>query len=339
MDAPGDEEPRQLRDQPRQPGALARHAGRGAGVDIYPGFAAAEVLFHEDGSVKGVATGDLGIGKDGKPTEASSRAWNCTRGTPFSPRDRVAAGRRLMPLQARAGPRSAELRHRHQGALGDRCRQVQVRPGHPHGRLAAAAGPYGGSFLYHFEDNKVAVGYVIGLDYRTPTCRPSTNSTLQDSSGDPDVLRGWQATELWRSRHHRGRPQLPAQADLSRRLPYRLRRRLPQCRDQGQSCRNEERHARRRGGLRSGSGRSGDELADYVRGFEASWLHDELHRARNFKPAMSKGLWSGTLLVGLDQVLFRGKAPFTLHGKRPDHEYLKPARNAARSPIPSRTAS
>ena len=74
------------------------------------------------------------------------------------------------------------------------------------------------------------------------------------------------------------------------------------------------------------SGEHGRELIEsYPKAFESSWLHDELYRARNFKPAMNKGLWLGTLLVGIDQVLFKGKAPFTLHVEKPDHEYLRPA--------------
>ena len=73
------------------------------------------------------------------------------------------------------------------------------------------------------------------------------------------------------------------------------------------------------------AGRAQDELTRYTEHFEASWLHEELHVARNFKPAMGKGLYLGTLLVGIDQVLFRGKAPWTLHHEYPDHLGLRPA--------------
>src|SRR6185295_14282307 len=72
------------------------------------------------------------------------------------------------------------------------------------------------------------------------------------------------------------------------------------------------------------AGREGDELTAYPEAFRASWLHDELHRARNFKPFMSKGLYSGTLMVGIDQVVFAGKAPWTLHHDHADHETLRP---------------
>jgi electron-transferring-flavoprotein dehydrogenase len=71
------------------------------------------------------------------------------------------------------------------------------------------------------------------------------------------------------------------------------------------------------------AGRGGDELAAYPEAFRSSWLYDELHRARNFKPWMSKGLYTGTLMVGIDQVVFRGKAPWTLHHGHADHETLE----------------
>jgi electron-transferring-flavoprotein dehydrogenase len=73
------------------------------------------------------------------------------------------------------------------------------------------------------------------------------------------------------------------------------------------------------------AGRQRDELMAYPQAFEASWLHDELHRARNFKPLLDKGLFWGGFLFGLDQIVFRGKAPWTLHRKFADHEKLKPA--------------
>jgi electron-transferring-flavoprotein dehydrogenase len=73
------------------------------------------------------------------------------------------------------------------------------------------------------------------------------------------------------------------------------------------------------------AGRQQDELVAYPQAFEQSWLKEELHKARNFKPAMSKGLYTGTLMVGIDQVVFGGKAPWTLHHQHADHECLKPA--------------
>ena len=187
---------------------------------------------------------------------------------------------------------------------------------------------YGGSFLYHFEDNRVAVGYVVGLNYTNPYLSPFD--------------------EFQRYKTH---PAIRTFFEGGKRLSYGARaitaggiNSLPKLSFPGgcligcdagflNASRIKGSHAAMKSGMLAaeavfqavGDGRSGDELTDYGRGFEQSWLHDELHRARNFKPAMSKGLWVGTLLVGIDQVLFRGKAPFTLHTSKPDHEYLKPA--------------
>jgi electron-transferring-flavoprotein dehydrogenase len=76
------------------------------------------------------------------------------------------------------------------------------------------------------------------------------------------------------------------------------------------------------------AGRAHDELAAYPEAFRSSWLHEELHRARNFKPWMSKGLYTGTLMVGIDQVVFRGKAPWTLTHAHADHDTLVPKERA-----------
>jgi electron-transferring-flavoprotein dehydrogenase len=108
-------------------------------VEVYPGFAAAEVLYDETGAVRGVATGDMGVGRDGQPgPNYISRAWSCApahavrRGLP-----RVADQDPVRALRAAARARAADLRHRHQGAVGGRPGQARARQGHPHHRLAA----------------------------------------------------------------------------------------------------------------------------------------------------------------------------------------------------------
>ena len=314
-------------------GNLVRWLGtqaEAAGIEIYPGFAAAEILYNEDGSVKGVATGDMGIGKDGKPTEAFQRGMELhAKYTLFAEGSRGHLGRRLMAhfhLERDRDPQS----------YGIGVKELwEIDPAQfKSGLVIHTAGwplqpdTYGGSFLYHFEDNKVAVGYVIGLNYSNPYLSPFD--------------------EFQRYKTH---PAIRPFFEGGKRLSYGARaitagglNSLPKLTFPGgaligcdagflNASRIKGSHAAMKSGMLAAeaafdavsAGRSGDELADYVRGFEASWLHDELHRARNFKPAMGKGLWSGTLLVGIDQVLFRGKAPYTMHTKRPDHEYLKPA--------------
>jgi electron-transferring-flavoprotein dehydrogenase len=300
------------------------------GVDIYPGFAAAEVLFNDDGSVKGVATGDLGVGKDGKPTDNFQPGMELhAKYTLFAEGSRGHLGRRLMAhfkLERDSDPQSYGIGVKELWEIDPakfKAGLVIHTAGWP-----LQSDTYGGSFLYHFEDNKVAVGYVIGLNYSNPYLSPFE--------------------EFQRYKTH---PAIRTFFEGGKRLSYGARsitagglNSLPKLTFPGgcligcdagflNASRIKGSHAAIKSGMLAAEaayeavagGRSGDELADYVRGFENSWLHQELHRARNFKPAMGKGLWSGTLLVGIDQVVFRGKAPFTLHSKRPDHEYLKPA--------------
>jgi len=300
------------------------------GVEIYPGFAAAEILYHDGGSVKGVATGNLGVGKDGKPTEAFQPGMELhAKYTFFAEGSRGHLGKQLMArfnLQRGRDPQS----------YGIGVKELwEIEPSRfKAGLVVHTAGwpldadTYGGSFLYHFEDNKVAVGYVVGLNYSNPYLSPFD--------------------EFQRYKTH---PAIRTFFEGGKRLSYGARtitagglNSLPKLTFPGgcligcdagflNASRIKGSHAAMKSGMLAaeaafdavGAGRGGDELADYVRGFEASWLHDELQRARNFKPAMSKGLWTGTLLVGLDQLLLRGRAPYTLHSKRPDHEYLKPA--------------
>ena len=314
-------------------GNLVRWMGAQAealGVEIYPGFAAAEILYHDNGSVKGVATGSLGIGKDGKPTDSFQPGMELhAKYTFFAEGSRGHLGKQLMAHFGLARGRDPQ-------SYGIGIKELwEIDPSQfKSGLVIHTAGwplesdTYGGSFMYHFEDNKVAVGYVVGLNYSNPYLSPFE--------------------EFQRYKTH---PSIRGFLEGGKRLGYGARaitaggiNSLPKLTFPGgcligcdagflNASRIKGTHAAMKSGMLAadaafeavGAGRSGDELADYVRDFEASWLRDELYRARNFKPAMSKGLWTGTLLVGIDQVLFRGKAPFTLHTTRPDHEYLKTA--------------
>ena len=314
-------------------GNLVRWMGAQAeamGVEIYPGFAAAEILYREDGAVKGVATGSLGIGKNGEPTDAFQPGMELhAKYTFFAEGSRGHLGKQLMAhfdLTQGRDPQSYGIGIKEMWEI-DPAKFKSGLVVHTAG-WPLQSDTYGGSFLYHFEDNRVAVGYVVGLNYPNPYLSPFD--------------------EFQRYKTH---PAIRTFFEGGKRLSYGARaitaggiNALPKlcfpggcligC-DAGflNASRIKGSHAAMKSGMLAaeavyqavGDGRSGDELTDYGRGFEQSWLHDELHRARNFKPAMSKGLWVGTLLVGIDQVLFRGKAPFTLHTSKPDHEYLKPA--------------
>ena len=314
-------------------GNVVRWLGQQAealGVEIYPGFAAAEILFKEDGSVRGVATGNMGVGRDGEPTDAFQPGMELhAKYTFFAEGARGHLGKQLMTrfkLDEGRDPQS----------YGIGLKELwEIEPSKFNAGLVMhtagwplSSDTYGGSFLYHFEDNKVAVGFVVGLNYSNPWLSPFE--------------------EFQRYKTH---PAIRSFLEGGRRVAYGARaitaggfNALPRfvfpggclvgC-DAGflNASRIKGSHAAIKTGMLAaeaafealGAGRSYDELRGYADAFSESWLHDELYRARNFKPAMSKGLWLGTALVGIDQVLFRGRAPFTLHSRQPDHAYLKPA--------------
>jgi electron-transferring-flavoprotein dehydrogenase len=195
-------------------------------------------------------------------------------------------------------------------------------------------GVYGGSFLYHQENRQIAVGFVVGLGYENPYLSPFE--------------------EFQRFKTH---PAIRSFFENGKRVSYGARaiaagglQSLPRLAFPGgvligdeagflNASRIKGSHSAIKSGMLAAeaaspalrAGRAQDELTEYPQAFRSSWLYDELHRARNFKPWMSKGLVLGTLMVGVDQILFRGKAPWTLRHEHADHETLKPKGEA--SPI------
>ncbi len=300
------------------------------GVEIFPGFAAAELLFDDQGAVIGVATGNMGVGKDGAPTAdfQLGMALNA-KYTLFAEGARGHLGKQLIAhYQLDAG--------RDPQTYGIGLKELwEIDPAkHQPGLVIHTAGwpldaeTYGGSFLYHLENNQVAVGYVVGLGYENPYLSPFE--------------------EFQRYKTH---PSIRGFFEGGKRLSYGARaitagglQSLPKLTFPGgaligcdagflNASRIKGSHAAMKSGMLAaeaafdaiGAGRAQDELTAYTTSFEKSWLHEELHVARNFKPAMGKGLYLGTLLVGIDQVLFRGKAPWTMHHQHPDHLGLRPA--------------
>jgi electron-transferring-flavoprotein dehydrogenase len=300
------------------------------GVEIFPGFAAAEVLYDDKGAVVGVATGNMGVDKDGTATGdfQLGMALNA-KYTLFAEGARGHLGKQLIAnyhLDAGKDPQT----------YGIGLKELwEIDPAkHQPGLVIHTAGwpldasTYGGSFLYHLENNLVAVGYVVGLGYENPYLSPFE--------------------EFQRYKTH---PSIRGFFEGGKRLSYGARaitagglQSLPKLTFPGgaligcdagflNASRIKGSHAAMKSGMLAaeaafdaiGAGRAQDELNAYSTSFEKSWLHEELHVARNFKPAMGKGLYLGTLLVGIDQVLFRGKAPWTLHHEHPDHLGLRPA--------------
>ena len=318
-------------------GNLVRWLGQQAealGVEIFPGFAAAEVLYDEGGAVKGVATGNMGIGKDGQPTAGFQPGVELHgKYTLFAEGARGSLGKQVI-----ARFRLDEGRDPQTWGIG--LKEVwEVRPENfKAGRVFHSVGwpldpgTYGGGWMYHFGENLVSVGLVVGLGYSNPYLSPFE--------------------EFQRYKTH---PAVRATLDGGKRLEYGSRainasglQSLPKLVFPGGALvgcdagflnapRIKGSHAALKSGMLAANaafeavaaGRQRDELGAYPQAFEASWLHDELHRARNFKPWLDKGLYWGGFMFGIDQIVFRGKAPWTLHRQFADHEKLKPASQCA----------
>ncbi|MEW5863428.1 MAG: electron transfer flavoprotein-ubiquinone oxidoreductase [Pseudomonadota bacterium] len=298
-----------------------------AGVEIFPGFAAAEVLYDDNGAVKGVATGDVGINRKGEKTDAYQPGMELhARYTVFAEGCRGHLGRQL---EARFDLRRGADPQVHGIGLKELWELAPDK--HQPGLVIHTAGwpldrdTYGGSFLYHLNDRLAAVGFVVGLGYSNPYLSP------------------YEEFQRWKTH-----PAIRAFLDGGKRIGYGARaiaagglQSLPKTVFPGgclvgddagylNAARIKGSHCAIKSGMLAAeavieaikAGRSRDELAAYPEAFRRSWLFDELYRARNFKPWMSKGLYTGTLMFGIDQIVFGGKAPWTLHHQHADHETL-----------------
>jgi len=307
------------------------------GVEIFPGFAAAEVLYDEQGAVRGVATGNMGLGKDGEPTASFQLGMELVgRYTVFAEGARGHLGKQLI-----ARFRLDEGRDPQSFAIGIKeLWEVDPARAKP-GLVVHTAGwpmtdsTFGGGFLYHLEGNKVTLGFVIGLDYRNPFLSPF------------DEMQRWKT-----------HPAIRAHIEGGKRLGYGARainngtpQALPKtvfpggalvgC-DAGylNAARIKGSHAAIKSGMLCAealapalaAGRQRDELSAYPEAFEKSWLHDELRQTRNFKLWFKKGKWVGNLMTGIEQWLLPklgvATPPWTLHATKRDHEWLLPADQA-----------
>jgi electron-transferring-flavoprotein dehydrogenase len=318
-------------------GNLCRWLGEqaeAAGVEIYPGFAAAEALYDDRGAVAGVATGDMGLDRDGRPGDNFEPGMELrARYTVFAEGCRGSLGKELMEkydLRAGAQPQT----------YGIGLKELwEVEPArHRPGLVMHTAGwpldrhTYGGSFLYHLEDNQVAVGFVVGLDYRNPWLSPFEE--FQRFKTHPAVrgvfAGGRRIAYGARALNEGGLQSLPRLTFPGGVLVGCEAGTLNMPKIKGT-------HTAMKSGMLAaeaihaalGDGDTGGgELHAYADAFRASWVHEELKRARNVRPAFKWGLWGGTLYAGIDQVLLRGRAPWTLRHDRADHETLQPADSA-----------
>ena len=308
------------------------------GVEIFPGFAAAEVLYNEDGSVKGVATGNMGIGKDGEPTGEFQLGMELhAKYTIFSEGSRGHLGKQIIAkyqLDAGKDPQSYGLGIKELWEI-DPAR-------HKPGFVMHTAGwpmdskTYGGAFLYHLDDNKVTLGFITGLDYANPYLSPFEE--FQRWKTHPNIryyLEGDESKGIKPAKRlGYGARAITAGGLLS--LPKFVfpGGALVGC-DAGflNVSRIKGSHAAIKTGMLAAeaaydaivAGRQGDELGAYVEAFENSWLYEELNKSRNFKAWFKKGLTTATLMNGIEQFVLKGNIPWTLHRDKPDHAYLKPA--------------
>jgi electron-transferring-flavoprotein dehydrogenase len=294
------------------------------GVEIYPGFAGAEVLYDEAGRVRGVATGTMGIGKDGKPTDHVQPGVELIgKETLFAEGCRGSLTKTLFErfdLRAGIDPQT----------YGIGIKELwEVEPAkHQPGLVTHTIGwpldksTYGGSFVYHLENNQVAVGFVIGLDYRNPFLSPFE--------------------EFQRFKTH---PAIRPIFEGGRRISYGARalneggfQAIPQLDFPGGSiigcaagflnvAKIKGSHTAMKSGMVAAEtvfARLGGAAADYRSAMSASWVWDELRRVRNIRPSFRWGLWGGLAYSALDTYVFRGNAPWTMH-HHPDNLQLDKA--------------
>jgi electron-transferring-flavoprotein dehydrogenase len=299
------------------------------GVEIYPGFAAAEVLYNDDGAVVGVATGDMGVDREGNPTEQFAPGMELrARYTLFAEGCRGSLTKTLFDrfnLREGVDPQT----------YGIGIKELwEIDPAkHQPGKIIHTVGwpldpsTYGGSFLYHLENNQVAVGFVVGLGYENPHLSPFDE--FQRFKTHPDI-----------------RPTFEG----GRRIAYGARaisagglQSIPKLTFPGglligdtagflNMPKIKGTHTAMKSGMvaaeavfaAAGAGRGADEVSEYPERLRQSWLWEELYAVRNIKPSFSWGLWAAIAYSALDTYVFRGKAPWTFHHK-PDHAKLKKA--------------
>ena len=312
-------------------GNLCRWLGEqaeAAGVDVFPGFAAAEVLFDENGAVRGVATGDMGIGKDGEKTGNYQPGMELlARQTLFAEGCRGHLSKQLMEhygLREGVDPQTYGIGIKELWEIDPEL--------HKPGLIVHTTGwpmdtsTYGGSFLYHLEGNQVAVGFVVGLDYENPYLSPFH--------------------EFQRFKTH---PEIAKFFKGGKRIAYGARaineggfQAIPKLTFPGGALigcsagfvnvpKIKGSHTAMKTGLLAAeavfdwlgqeSPASG-EVAAYREKLEASWVWEELYKVRNIRPSFHKGFWAGLLYSAIDTILLRGRAPWTFHHKA-DHSALK----------------
>ncbi|GMQ75660.1 MAG: electron transfer flavoprotein-ubiquinone oxidoreductase [Gammaproteobacteria bacterium] len=314
-------------------GNLCRWLGEQAedlGVEIFPGFAAAEVLYDESGAVRGIATGDMGVAIDGKPKASFQPGVELLgRQTVFAEGCRGSLTKTLFErfeLREGADPQTY--------AIGIK-ELWEIDPAkHKQGQVIHTVGwpldrsTYGGSFIYHMQDNQLAVGFVIGLDYQNPHLSPFD--------------------EMQRFKTH---PRIRPMLEGGRRVAYGARAlnegglqsvprltfpggllvgdtagflNVPKIKGTHTAIQSGMVAAETIHAAFGGDDAGTRELEDYPQRLRRTWLWDELRKVRNIRPSFRWGLWAGMAYSGIDTYLLRGRAPWTLH-HHADHACMKKA--------------
>ncbi|KAI9208857.1 uncharacterized protein BJ171DRAFT_418934 [Polychytrium aggregatum] len=309
------------------------------GVEIYPSFAASEVLYNEDGSVKGIATNDVGIDRNGKPKDSFERGMEIhAKVTLFAEGCHGSLSKKVI--------QKFDLRKDSQfQTYGIGVKEVwEIDPAkHKPGLVMHSVGwplnydTYGGSFMYHFDNNLCAVGLVIGLDYPNPHLSPYR--------------------ELQRLKHH---PTFKKHLEGGKIISYGARalneggyQSIPKLSFPGGALigcsagfmnvpKIKGTHTAMKSGILAADAIVEKITADdaesagpiqldsYEEAFKNSWAYKELYEVRNIRPSFhtSLGLYGGLIYSGVDTLLLKGRVPWTLKYAKPDHECLVPAKDA-----------
>ena len=297
------------------------------GVEIFPGFPASEVLYNENGSVKGVVTQDMGLDKEGNKKDGFEPGMELyAKVTVFAEGCRGHLGKQIIKkfeLDKGKNPQQYGIGFKEIWQINDDKHQeglVMHTVGWP-----LDSNTYGGSFVYHAENKQVFLGYVIGLDYKNPHLSPFDE--FQKFKTHPSIKTfletGKRISYGARALIEGGLQSLPKMY-----MPGAL---LVGC-DAGtlNMPKIKGSHTAMKSGMIAAeviveNFKENKNLSIYEEKFKKSWVYEELHAARNIKPSFNWGLIFGIIFTGIDQILFRGKLPFTLKHKHSDHETLKPA--------------
>ncbi len=307
------------------------------GVEIFPGFAASKLIYDESNQVIGVQTGDMGLDKENNPKDNFEPGINIKgKVTVLSEGCRGHLGKEaLKKFNLDKNNKSPQ-----QYGIGFKEIWEISQENHSLGKVSHSVGwplsndIYGGSFCYHAENNQIYLGYVIGLDYKNPYLSPYDE--FQQFKTHPDVKKllqgGKRISYGARALIEGGLQSLPQMH-----MPGAL---LIGC-DAGtlNMPKIKGSHTAMKSGIIAAEVienhiSKNEDLSSYEDKFKNSWVHKELHQARNVKPSFQWGLIPAMIFTGIDQKLFGGKLPFTLQHKHADHETLIPAKDAKKITYP-----